>query len=156
MAVRDLNAGHAPAGSPPRIGGWLWVATAYLGVALISASLIIIIFLLALVNHWDALSQSAQHSMFGLQWLASLLTAAAMWCFTFWTLRLMLRRSLRFPKIFILWLLAGVLLALKAFAFSPITDQLALHQLYWPLLAAALGVPYIKRSQRVKHTFIQP
>ncbi|WP_213989614.1 DUF2569 domain-containing protein [Sodalis sp. dw_96] len=155
MAVCGLNTHRAPAVapvvSPPRIGGWLWVAMSYLIVVLISASLIIVIFLLALMNHWGVLSQT----LFGAQWAASLLTAAIMWGFTFWTLRLMLKRSRRFPKVFILWLLAGIVLALKAFAFSPITDELALHQLYWPLLAAALGVPYIKRSLRVKRTFTQ-
>ncbi len=152
MAVCRLKTDRALAAAPPRIGGWLWVPVAYLALALLSAGLMIVIYLLALASHWAALSQTA----FGAQWAASLLTAAVMWGFTFWTLRLLLRRSRRFPKVFILWLLAGILLALKAFAFSPITDALALHTLYWPLLAAALGVPYIKRSFRVKHTFIQP
>ena len=49
--------------------------------------------------------------------------------------------------------MVGVLLAVKAFAFSPISDDLAVRQLLLPLLAAALIVPYFKRSQRVKRTF---
>jgi len=155
MAVRRLNTGIAPALSPQRIGGWLWVPVAYLVLALFSASLIIIIYLLAVVNHWAALTQAMHQPMFVVQWFATLLTASVMWGFTYWTLRLLLRRARRFPKVFILWLLAGVVLALKAFAFSPITDALALHTLYWPLLAAAIGVPYIKRSLRVKRTFVQ-
>jgi len=48
------------------------------------------------------------------------------------------------------------LIALKTFAFSPVTDELALRMLFWSLLAAAGLVPYIKRSRRVKNTFILP
>jgi uncharacterized membrane protein len=116
----------------------------------------IVIYLLAVINHWAVFAQAMLQPMFALQWLASLVTAAVMGGLTFWTLRLLLKRSRRFPKAFVVWLLLGVLLALKSFAFSPINDQLALHTLYWPLLAAALGVPYIKRSARVKQTFIEP
>jgi len=59
-------------------------------------------------------------------------------------------------KHYIIWLLITILLALKAFAFSPVSDTLALRQLLFPLLAAALIVPYFKRSQRVKKTFVNP
>jgi hypothetical protein len=50
------------------------------------------------------------------------------------------------PKHYIIWLLITLLLAIKAFAFSPISDALALRQLLFPLLAAALLAPYFKRS----------
>ena len=60
------------------------------------------------------------------------------------------------PKHYILWLLISVLLAIKAFAFSPVPDAFAVRQLLFPLLAAALLVPYFKRSQRVKSTFVNP
>jgi hypothetical protein len=36
-------------------------------------------------------------------------------------------------------------LAIKAFAFSPVSDVLALRQLLFPLLAAALLAPYFRR-----------
>ncbi|NDL63113.1 DUF2569 domain-containing protein [Acerihabitans arboris] len=147
-----MNAAPNPA---PRIGGWLWLPAAYLILALLGASMMTVIFLLALLQRPSADSATIE-SIFTLQWYASMATTLAMWCFTFWTLRLLLRRSVRFPKVFILWLLAGILLALKAFAFSPVTDELALRILFWPLLAAATMVPYIKRSRRVKSTFIQP
>ncbi|HEY0209086.1 DUF2569 domain-containing protein [Acerihabitans sp.] len=142
------------ASTPPRIGGWLWLPVAYLIMALLSASLMTVIFLLALLQRPSADSATIA-AIFTLQWYASMATTLVMWGFTFWTLRLLLRRSARFPKVFILWLMAGVLLALKAFAFSPVTDELALRILFWPLLAAATMVPYIKRSRRVKNTFIQ-
>lgn len=126
------------------IGGWLWLPVAYLILALLSASLMTALFLYALLQ--GALTGGG---------IASLATALIMWCFTFWTLRLLFKRKARFPKVFILWLLAGVLLGLKAFAFAPVTDALALRILFWPLLAASVMVPYIKRSQRVKRTFNQ-
>lgn len=59
------------------------------------------------------------------------------------------------PKLFLLWLLITVILAVKAFAFAPVPDEVAVRSLGWPLLMAALLVPYIKRSQRVKGTFTE-
>lgn len=141
--------------APPRIGGWLWLPAAYLILALLSTSIMTAIYLLALLQRPTADSATIA-AMFTPQWYASLATSLVMWCFTFWTLRLLFRHSARFPKVFVIWLLAGVLLALKTFAFSPVTDELALRILFWPLLAAATMVPYIKRSRRVKSTFIQP
>ncbi|MCQ7051490.1 DUF2569 domain-containing protein, partial [Salmonella enterica] len=60
------------------------------------------------------------------------------------------------PKHYIIWLLVSVLLAVKAFAFSPVSDAFAVRQLLFPLLATALIVPYLKRSARVKTTFVNP
>ncbi|WP_417903414.1 DUF2569 family protein [Candidatus Sodalis pierantonius] len=80
----------------------------------------------------------------------------AMWLFTFWLLRLLFRRSRRFPRLLILWLLVGILLGIKTFAFAPVSDNLALRVLFPPVLAAAVLVPYMKRSQRVRQTFILP
>lgn len=92
---------------------------------------------------------------FSLQWYFSVLTTMAMWCFTLWLLWLFCHRSQRFPKFFLLWLLITVLLAVKAFAFAPVPDELAVRSLGWPLLMAALLVPYMKRSKRVKGTFTE-
>ncbi|ENW8696395.1 DUF2569 family protein, partial [Escherichia coli] len=50
----------------------------------------------------------------------------------------------------------SVLLAVKAFAFSPVEDGIAVRQLLFTLLATALIVPYFKRSSRVKATFVNP
>ncbi|WP_413739151.1 DUF2569 domain-containing protein [Sodalis sp. RH21] len=135
-----------PPQAAQRIGGWLWLPVSYLILALIGATLTGAVFMLALANGSAA----------GVNWAASMATVLVMWAFTFWTLRLLLRRSRRFPKVFIIWLLAGVLLAIKTFAFSPVTDELALRMLFWSLLSAATMVPYIKRSRRVKNTFILP
>ncbi len=46
--------------------------------------------------------------------------------------------------------------AVKAFAFSPVEDGIAVRQLLFTLLATALIVPYFKRSSRVKATFVNP
>ncbi|CAJ0993298.1 hypothetical protein SODG_002142 [Sodalis praecaptivus] len=105
------------------------------------------VYLWFLLQHTGALTPAA---------LASLLTSGAMWLFTFWLLRLLFRRSRRFPRLLILWLLVGVLLGIKTFAFAPVSDNLALRVLFPPVLAAAVLVPYIKRSQRVRQTFILP
>ena len=55
------------------------------------------------------------------------------------------------PKHYIIWLLVSVLLAVKAFAFSPVSDALAVRQLLFPLLAAALLVPYFKLDAGEEH-----
>lgn len=69
-------------------------------------------------------------------WVASLLFALAMWYYTLWlTIAFFKRRSV-VPKHYIIWLLITLLLAIKAFAFSPVSDVLALRRCCfrcWPL-----------------------
>ncbi|PCO16684.1 hypothetical protein CQA18_24800, partial [Enterobacter hormaechei] len=59
------------------------------------------------------------------------------------------------PKHYIIWLLISVLLAVKAFAFSPVEDGIAVRQLLFTLLATALIVPYFKRSSRLTIAFFK-
>lgn len=87
------------------------------------------------------------------QWLVSLLTAAAVWLYSIWVCWIFCRRSRRLPRHYTIWLLMTVVLALKTFAFTPVADGKALQTLLLTLLAAALFVPYFKRSRRVKQTF---
>ena len=138
-----------------RIGGWLLAPMAYLIVTLLSASLMLLLYGMAIFvpESREYLLTNAQ--AFSTQWYFSVLTTLAMWCFTLWLLWLFCHRSLRFPKLFLLWLLITVLLAVKAFAFAPVPDELAVRSLGWPLLMAALLVPYMKRSKRVKGTFTE-
>ncbi|WP_431222517.1 DUF2569 domain-containing protein [Serratia sp. L9] len=138
-----------------RIGGWLLAPMAYLIVTLLSASLMLMLYGMAIFmpESRDYLITNAE--AFTLQWYLSVLTSLIMWCFTLYLLWLFCQRSQRFPKLFLVWLLITVLLAIKAFAFSPVSDELAVRSLLWPLVMAALLVPYMKRSKRVKGTFTE-
>jgi Protein of unknown function (DUF2569) len=138
-----------------RIGGWLLAPLAYLIVTLLSASLMLGLYAMAIITPESREYLSTNSLAFTWQWYFSVVTTAMIWFYTLWIIWLFCSRSRRFVKWFILWLLLTVLLALKAFAFSPIPDDIALRTLGWPLLAAAVFVPYIKRSQRVKHTFTE-
>lgn len=138
-----------------RIGGWLLAPLAYLIVTLLSASLMLALYTMAIITPASREYLVTNAQAFTLQWYFSITTTLIMWFYTLWIIWLFCRRSRRFPKLFILWLLLTVILALKAFAFSPIPDEMALKALGWPLLAAAIFVPYIQRSQRVKQTFTE-
>lgn len=76
--------------------------------------------------------------------------------YTLWLTIAFFKRRKNVPKHCIIWLLVSVLLAVKAFAFSPVSDALAVRQLLFPLLATALLVPYFRRSTRVKKDLCQP
>ena len=142
--------------SVERIGGWLLAPLAWLLVALLSASLSLLFFADALTSSQTYTllrNMSTEHLAL---WIASLAFAIAMWYYTLWLTIAFFKRRKSVPKHYIIWLLITLLLAVKAFAFSPISDALALRQLLFPLLAAALLAPYFKRSERVKRTFVNP
>ncbi|PHM28701.1 DUF2569 domain-containing protein [Xenorhabdus budapestensis] len=136
-----------------RINGWLLAPAAYLIMTLIAASSMLVLYVITFFQQGNVIHQTGGN--FTILWYISVLTTAIMWCFTFWVLKLLFIRSKRFPRIFIIWLTLSVLIAIKTFAFSPIPDEMAIRSLLWPLLAAAVFVPYIKRSYRVKMTFTQ-
>ncbi|MBD2814469.1 DUF2569 domain-containing protein [Xenorhabdus sp. Flor] len=136
-----------------RINGWLLAPAAYLIMTLIAASSMLVLYAIIFFQQGTVIHQTGGN--FTILWYISVLTTSIMWCFTFWVLKLLFIRSKRFPRIFIIWLTLSVLIAIKTFAFSPIPDEIAIRSLLWPLLAAAVFVPYIKRSYRVKMTFTQ-
>ncbi|MEL0551433.1 DUF2569 domain-containing protein [Klebsiella sp. R390] len=140
--------------SAERIGGWLLAPLAWLLVALLSTSLSLLIFANALMSSRTFALLSEMSTGHLLLWVGSLLFAIGMWYYTLWLTFAFFKRRALVPKHYIIWLLVSLLLAIKAFAFSPITDAMALRQLVFPLLAAALLVPYFKRSKRVKRTFV--
>lgn len=135
-----------------RIGGWLLGPLAWLLLALISTSLGLLIFATALLTPQVFANLRAQDPL----WFISCAIVVVMWYYTLWLSIAFFKRRRAVPKHYILWLLLSVLLALKTFAFSQVPDQLALRQLIFPLMAAAIIVPYLKRSERVKRTFVNP
>ncbi|OTA14681.1 membrane protein [Xenorhabdus vietnamensis] len=136
-----------------RINGWLLAPAAYLIMTLIAASFMLLLYTMMFTHKNEAIHQIS--GSFTALWYTSVLTTAIMWCFTVWVLKLLFTRSKQFPRIFIIWLMVSVLIAIKTFAFSPISDEMAIRSLLWSLLAAAVFTPYIKRSHRVKMTFTQ-
>ncbi|PXW45287.1 uncharacterized protein DUF2569 [Klebsiella oxytoca] len=142
--------------SVERIGGWLLAPLAWLLVALLSASLSLLLFTHALMSSQTYTLLSNMSSEHLALWIASLAFSIAMWYYTLWLTIAFFKRRKGVPKHYIIWLLITLLLAIKAFAFSPISDVLALRQLLFPLLAAALLAPYFRRSERVKRTFVNP
>ncbi|WP_114195427.1 DUF2569 domain-containing protein [Edaphovirga cremea] len=138
-----------------RINGWLLVPLAYLILSLLSTTLLLVLYFMAVFMPESREYLVTNSQAFTMQWYFSVLTAIIMWIFSGWLLWIFCKRSVKLPKIYILWLLVTVLLAIKAFAFSPVTDELAVRALAMPLLAAAILVPYFKRSKRVKGTFTQ-
>ncbi|EAA9166108.1 DUF2569 domain-containing protein [Salmonella enterica] len=141
---------------PQRIGGWLLGPLAWLLVALLSASLALLLYVMALATPQTFKTLSGQETGNLLLWGISFITAIAMWYYTLWLTIAFFKRRRCVPKHYIIWLLVSVLLAVKAFAFSPVSDVFAVRQLLFTLLATALIVPYLKRSARVKTTFVNP
>ncbi|MCS5950253.1 DUF2569 domain-containing protein [Klebsiella pneumoniae subsp. pneumoniae] len=143
--------------SAERIGGWLLAPLAWLLVALLSASLSLLFFANALMSPLTYTLLRAMSAGHMALWVASLLFALAMWYYTLWlTIAFFKRRSV-VPKHYIIWLLITLLLAIKAFAFSPVSDVAC------PASAAvsaagrcAAGALFSPVPQRVKRTFVNP
>lgn len=138
------------------VRGWLIAPLIYILFSLISTSLIFIMFIINFVQSGGMAALNEYGTAFLEMLLLSIVLILAIWFFTLYVLFLFFKRSQRFPKRFILWLVIMLLLALKNFIFSPISDDIALQGMILPLLAAAIFVPYIKRSKRVKEVFVQP
>ncbi|EKA1097919.1 DUF2569 domain-containing protein [Cronobacter sakazakii] len=141
--------------SPMRIGGWLLAPLAWLLMSLLSTTLAVALYVMGLASPQVHQALSAQGTTQVLFWYGSMLCAMAMWGYTLWLTVAFFKCRQGVPRHYIIWLLLTVLLAIKSFAFSPVSDALAVRQLLFPLLAAVLLVPYFKRSARVKQTFVR-
>jgi beta-lactamase regulating signal transducer with metallopeptidase domain len=85
----------------------------------------------------------------------SLLFALAMWYYTLWlTIAFFKRRVV--PKHYIIWLLISLLLAIKAFAFSPVSDVLAVASAAVSASGRRAAGRPISTFARVKRTFVNP
>ncbi|ABB66125.1 conserved hypothetical protein [Shigella boydii Sb227] len=142
--------------TPQRIGGWLLGPLAWLLVALLSTTLALLLYTAALSSPQTFQTLGGQALTTQILWGVSFITAIAMWYYTLWLTIAFFKRRRCVPKHYIIWLLISVLLAVKAFAFSPVEDGIAVRQLLFTLLATALIVSYFKRSSRVKATFVNP
>ncbi|KTR46335.1 membrane protein [Pantoea ananatis] len=139
----------------PRIGGWLLVPLAWLLMTLLTTALVMAMYLTPLFDtQWRA-TLFNHSSLVTTYWAISLFTATALWAYSMWVVWIFFKRSSRLPRHYIVWLLITVLLALKTFAFTPVSDARAIQTLLLSLAAAAVFVPYFKRSARVKATFTQ-
>lgn len=140
----------------PRIAGLLLVPLAWLIMTMLTSAVVVAMYLSALLTPELRSALFNNTHSFTLQWSISLFTSLIVWCYSIWVTWIFCKRSRRLPRHYIIWLLITVLLAIKTFAFSPVSDAAAIRTLLIALLAAAILVPYFKRSQRVKTTFIGP
>lgn len=141
---------------PPRIAGWLLAPLAWLLLSLLSSSLAIAIYAMMLVSPDTHQLMASRGPNMVFLWYFSVVSGLAMWGYTLWLTVAFFKRRRNVVRHYIIWLMLSLILAVKTFALSPVTDEIALRQLIFPLLAAALVVPYLKRSRRVKETFINP
>lgn len=126
--------------TPQRIGGWLLGPLAWLLVALLSTTLALLLYTAALSSPQTFQTLGGQALTTQILWGVSFITAIAMWYYTLWLTIAFFKRRRCVPKHYIIWLLISVLLAVKAFAFSPVEDGIAVRQLLFTLLATALIV----------------
>lgn len=137
-----------------RIGGWLWLPLAWLLMTLLSTSLGAVMYIMALASSNTHAALAAQSTQSVVLWYVSFITTVAMWVYTLWLTIAFFKRLRQVPRHYIVWLLVCVLLAIKAFAFSPVSDAIAVRQLLFTLLAAAIFAPYFRKASRVKQTFV--
>lgn len=140
--------------SKPRIGGWLWLPFIWLVLTLLASTLVLARYCIWLLSDqvWHELLMQS-HTLL-IQVVASLVTAIGVWIYSGWITWLFYQRSSRLPRHYIIWLLLTVALALKSWAFSPVSEAIATRNLLISLLAAAIFAIYLRRSARVKATFI--
>lgn len=138
------------------VRSWLIAPLIYMLFSLLSTSLIFVMFIINFIQSGGFRLINEYGAAFLETLLFSIVLIVAVWLFTLYLLFLFFKRSQRFPKRFILWLVIMLLLALKTFVLSPVSDDIALRGMILPLLAAAIFVPYITRSNRVKTVFTQP
>lgn len=138
-----------------RIGGWLLAPLAWLLVSLLGQTLRLFTLIQGQVP--QVIAVIGQLSLTSVTiWLLSLAFTIAVWSYTLWLVIAFFKRRRCVLKHMIIWLLITLLLALKTFAFLPVSDEIAVRDLLFALAATGLIVPWFKRSQQVKQTFVNP
>lgn len=135
------------------ITGWLLAPLAYLLLSIVGLGLMSVLYLIRYFSDFSIIHQLPFHVVSS--WYLSVLTTWAMFAFTAYLLRQFFYRAKNFPRLFIIWLLINLLLAIKSFGFSPVDDQTAVKSLLWAVMATVCFVPYIKYAKRVRETFTQ-
>lgn len=135
------------------ITGWLFAPLAYMLLSIIGSGIMSVLYIIKYFSDFSILHQLPIHLISG--WYLSALTTWVMFGFTAYLLRQFFYRAKNFPRLFILWLMINLLLAIKSFGFAPVDDQLALKSLLWAVFSAVCFVPYIKYAKRVRETFTQ-
>ncbi|EMH1502370.1 DUF2569 domain-containing protein [Proteus mirabilis] len=135
------------------ITGWLLAPLAYLLLSIVGLGLMSVLYLIRYFSDFSIIHQLPFHVVSS--WYLSVLTTWAMFAFTAYLLRQFFYRAKNFPRLFIIWLLINLLLAIKSFGFAPVDDQTAVKSLLWAVMATVCFVPYIKYAKRVHETFTQ-
>ncbi|EMU9119087.1 DUF2569 domain-containing protein [Providencia stuartii] len=136
-----------------RITGWLLAPAAFILLTCFAVCSMVVMYFITLYRIITTIDDWTHYIPF--DWYLSFLITIVMMVFTIHILKLMFMRSRYFPRRFIIWMLVLLLLGLKTFYFANIDSLTALKTLAWPLIGAAIFVPYIKNSARVKMTFTQ-
>ncbi|HCH51748.1 MAG TPA: DUF2569 domain-containing protein [Proteus sp.] len=147
-----LNSDY-PSSSRAPITGWLLAPLAYMLLSIIGSGLMSVLYVIKYFSDFSILHQLPIHLMSS--WYLSALTTWVMFAFTLYLIRQFFYRAKNFPRLFIIWLMINLLLAIKSFGFAPVDDQLAVKSLLWSVASTVCFVPYIKYSKRVRETFTQ-
>jgi hypothetical protein len=137
-----------------KIGGWLIAPLAWLLVALLSASLALLLYTTALITP-HAIQTLMSQSTGKIALFLSFVFAIGMWYYTLWLTIAFFKRRQSVPKHYIIWLLISVLLAVKAFAFHPCLMR-------WPFVSCcsfAGGItvgPLFQTLVAREKTFVNP
>ncbi|MDS0823890.1 DUF2569 family protein [Proteus mirabilis] len=128
------------------ITGWLLAPLAYLLLSIVGLGLMSVLYLIRYFSDFSIIHQLPFYVVSS--WYLSVLTTWAMFAFTAYLLRQFFYRAKNFPRLFIIWLLINLLLAIKSFGFAPVDDQTAVKSLLWAVMATVCFVPYIKYAKR--------
>lgn len=158
-----MRADGAQAGGPQAIGGWLWLP---------AATLVLAPFYIA----WRAIRNARTAASIlsdempldlGFTVFLEFLVTTAMLAASLWLLYLLQKRSRAFPRAFEGFLIGGIVMGIVGVMTTMFVLGSEIEVMLYPLelwdfrgllgsaLWAAIWIPYMRRSQRVKTTFVK-